>query len=267
MRATSCLLALLLFSLTPVWAEDGGSSLAPTYSAASIVNSATNLYGTLAPNTIATLYGENLAYSIRAITADDILNGLLPTVLAGTGTRVLVNGMPAHLYYVSPNQINFLIPSNLLPGPVNLRLVRDGRYGPEVRLQLHSSDPALYQLSAGIAIAMRPDGSVATEEDSAHPGDMLILYATGLGQTEPRTAPGEIVRLAAPIQNDGEFQLTLDNRLVPPESVFYVGLTPGFAGLYQVNLRLPPETGDRPEIRIGIRDDISPPGVRLPVFR
>jgi uncharacterized protein (TIGR03437 family) len=175
--------------------------------------------------------------------------------------------MPAHLYFVSPEQINFLIPSNLLPGPVNLQVVRDGRYGREVRLQLHPSDPALYQLSPETAIATRPDGSVAMEEDPARPGDILILYATGLGQTEPRAAPGEIVRLAARIKADAEFQLTLDNRPVPPESMFYVGLTPGFAGLYQINLRLPPDTGDWPEIRIRIHDDISPPGIRLPVSR
>ena len=61
MRATFCLLALLLFSQTSVRAEDGGSSLAPTYSAASIVNSATNRYGTLAPNTIATIYAQPMA--------------------------------------------------------------------------------------------------------------------------------------------------------------------------------------------------------------
>ena len=58
--------------------------------------------------------------------------------------------------------------------------------------------------------------------------------------------PGEIVRLAAPIQDDAEFQVTLNDSLIPPDSVFYAGLTPGFAGLYQINVRVPPEPGDWP---------------------
>ena len=89
---------------------------APSYSAASIVNAADNLAGPLAPNTIATIYGTGLAYGTKWLTPDDIRGGVLPTVLPGTGVRILVGGVLANLYYVSPLQINFLVPPNLLPG-------------------------------------------------------------------------------------------------------------------------------------------------------
>src|SRR5215472_6971027 len=80
----------------------------PYYTSESIVNAADNQSGGLAPNTIATMYGTGLAYTTKAITNADIHDGMLPTVLPGTGVRVLIGGLPAIIYFVSPGQINFL---------------------------------------------------------------------------------------------------------------------------------------------------------------
>ncbi len=267
MRAVPGLLALLCLIPVSARAQDSGTSLAPSYSAASIVNSATNLYGSLAPNTIATLYGERLSYETRAVTAHDIQDGRLPTALGMAAVRVLVNGIPAHLYYVSPKQVNFLIPSNLRPGQVEVVLVRAGLHGPRARIRLSSSAPALYQLDATTAIATRPDGSVATGEVPARPGDIVILYATGLGETSPRASPGELVRYPAQIDAVEDFRILLDGEAIGPDHLFYAGLTPGFAGLYQINLRIP-ETADAwPEVRVVIGEECSPAGIRLPVER
>src|ERR1700694_270877 len=108
----------------------------PTYSTASIVNAADNQSGPLAPNCIATIYGTGLAYTTRALAASDIRNNALPTVLPGTGLRVLVSGIPAGIYYVSPTQINFLVPANLLPGPADIQIALDGLAGPDILVQL-----------------------------------------------------------------------------------------------------------------------------------
>src|SRR2546429_5758136 len=78
------------------------SADAPLYSADSLVNSADNQSGWLAPNAIATLYGRNLAYGTKTLTSDDIRGGLLPTVLPTPGGGVLVIGLPPNPYYVSP---------------------------------------------------------------------------------------------------------------------------------------------------------------------
>src|SRR6202012_259181 len=102
--------------LGPLVADSSGSS-APVYTADSIANTASNVANFYAPNTFITIYGENLAFVTKAMTAEDISGGILPTVLIGTGVRVLVNQIAANIWYVSPTQVNILVPTILIAGP------------------------------------------------------------------------------------------------------------------------------------------------------
>lgn len=249
---------LLIASLLCAFAD------APTYTAASIVNAADNVPGSLAPNTIGTVYGTGLAYGTRALIGSDIQGGVLPTILSGTGVRVLIAGLPACIYYVSPGQINFLVPNLLLAGPSDLQVVLDGRAGPDVPIQLTSTAPALFQLDPVTAIATRADGSVATASSPLSPGDYAILYATGLGNTVPPLHSGELPTAAAELQQLSAFTILLDGVPVDASQIAYAGVAPGFAGLYQVNLRLPASIDNNPEIRIGFGTQLSAPGVHLP---
>ncbi|MGD0438739.1 MAG: hypothetical protein ABSB86_19935 [Bryobacteraceae bacterium] len=237
----------------------------PVYSAASIVNAADNQVGPLAPNTIATIYGQNLAYGTAALTAGDVLGGVLPTALAGTQVRVLIGGEGANLYYASPTQINFLVPSDLLPLTANLQLVIDGLDGPAIPIQLAASAPALFQLDAQNAVATKADGSVLRPTAPAAPGDIVILYATGLGQTNPPVESGVLPTEAAPLSDIADFSVVLDGTAVEPKAIAYAGIAPGFAGLYQINVTRPASTGPNPQIQIGLGGVLSPPGVHLPV--
>jgi uncharacterized protein (TIGR03437 family) len=235
-----------------------------TYSAASIVNSADNLPGALAPNTIATVYGANLAFTTKSISPEDIHGGSLPTVLPGTGVRVLIGGLAAQIYYVSPTQINFLVPSTLLPLPTDAQVVRDGVAGPLIPIPLARAAPALYQMDTENAVATRPDGSLITADAPARPGEEIVLYATGLGPTIPPMAYGEVATAAAWIGRLTDFQISFEGVLVDPGRIDYVGVTPGFAGLYQINVRLPNFFTANPEIRIGFADRSSRPGLKVP---
>mgnify|MGYP005844602477 CR=1 FL=1 len=264
MRAASWLLATLVVPLLSR-AEEQGKYLAPTYSAASVVNSANNLSGVLAPNTIVTLYGQDLAYTTRALSPEDLASGRVPTALPGTGIRVLIRNIPAGIYFVSPTQINLLIPSDLLPGNASLELVRDGRVGPAVQIRLRSAAPALYQLDPETAIAIRADGTLVTPESPVQPGEIVVLYATGLGEVIPPLAAGEIPRTIAPLKRLSELNVFVDGLAVDPKQVLYAGATPGFAGLYQINLRLPQGTDSDPEVRIAIGEEMSRAGLHLPV--
>ena len=238
---------------------------APSYSAAGIVNAADNLSGPLALNTIATIYGTGLAYGTKWLTVDDIRGGVLPTVLPGTGVRILVGGVLANLYYVSPFQINFLVPPNLLPGGSGVQVVIDGLSGPLIPIQLTAAAPALFQLDAQNAVTTRDDGSAITPDKPAKPGDIVILYATGLGQTVPPVQYCELPTRAAPLKQLADLKVVLDGTAIDAINIAYAGVAPGFAGLNQVNIKLPASTGLNPEIRIGFGDQLSKPGLKLPV--
>ncbi len=257
-------LLLVLLAFGPLLsAETAGNGMGPSYTAASLVNAASNLPGPLAPNTIASLYGTNLAYVTRAVTVEDVRPGVLPALLPGAGVSVLLGPFRCRLYFASPGQINILIPSILTPGEYELHVVLDGRAGPAVKVNLQSAAPALFMDQNGSAIATRPDGSVVTTELPAHSGDVVVLYATGLGQTVPRLGDGEIATAAAGIEGRSRFRILLNDEPIDDARIFYVGVTPGFAGLYQINVVLPEVLGDDPEIRISLGDEMSAPGPRL----
>ncbi len=249
----------------PIGPETLSPRDAPAYSSATLVNAADNLVEPLAPNTIATLYGSNLAYSTASLTASEVSGGILPTVLPGTGVHVIVGGLLANLYYVSPTQINFLVPINLLPGTTTLQVVIDGLAGPSIALQLAPAAPALFQLDSQFAVGTHADGSVITSAAPANPGDIVILYATGLGQTSPPLDYDELPTSAAPLADAANFQVLVDGVAVDPNAILYAGIAPGFAGLYQINVILPASTNADPEIRVGIGGALSMPGLRLAV--
>src|SRR5882757_2967842 len=104
---------------------------APFYTADSIANSAASVTNLYAPNTYLTIYGQNLSYNTAFLSADQV-NTVLPTALIGTGVVVLVNNIPAYLFYVSPTQVNLLVPSNLVAGPAKIQLELNGHAGPPV---------------------------------------------------------------------------------------------------------------------------------------
>src|SRR6185437_7938264 len=126
-----------------------GADNAPNYSAATIVNAATQTTGPLAPNTIATIYGTNLSWDEYAITPGDLNSGSLPQ--EEHGVTVFVGDLPTHLFYVSPTQINFLVPYELRPGPVKIYVARDGVHGPFVTVQLNESSPGFFEWNGNLA--------------------------------------------------------------------------------------------------------------------
>jgi uncharacterized protein (TIGR03437 family) len=247
------------------WAAEPQKSAAPAYSATSIVNSATNQPGPLAPNMIVSLYGKELCYVTRAIGPDDVRNNVLPTSLIGTGLRVFVSGLAAVVYYASPSQVNFLVPSNLRAGPTTVLLIRDGLVGPEVEVTLVDSAPGFFQLDAVTVVATLADGSLVTAGHPVQGGQAVVIYAGGMGQTTPKTDYGTVPTIPALITHFADLEVSLDDSPIDPRLVFYAGITPGFAGLYQVNIILPADAPANPEIRVRVGTQTSPGGIHLPI--
>jgi uncharacterized protein (TIGR03437 family) len=235
------------------------SGAAPAYSSDSILNGADFAPGPFAPNSLVTIFGADLSYYTASLPQGTTMTAL-PYELANV--RVYVNNYSAPLLYVCPTQINLLVPGNLKPGTVPLYVVRQGVRGPDATVTLVPAAPQLFATADSHVIAQHPDYSLITADSPAIARETIIVYASGLGPTEPNPSPGEIP--AYPFQIAGSLTVSLDGSALPRELIKYAGVTPGSAGVYQINLLLPAILGPNPEIRVVMGDQASRKGVILP---
>jgi uncharacterized protein (TIGR03437 family) len=213
----------------------------PSYSAASIVNASNYAPGPFAPNSIVSIFGTNLARSTQAGPPGNTL----PLEL--NSAQVLVQNQPVALLFVSEGQINFVMSPVLIAGPVSVQVVTEGQAGPVITVTLVDCAPSLFA-SGDYALATSADNKLLTADNPAHAGDIVVIYLTGLGRTSPSFNPREIPQVAARIL--ASLKITLGTMQVDPIYIKYAGLAPGWAGLYQLNLEIPKDTGADPEIRV-----------------
>jgi uncharacterized protein (TIGR03437 family) len=235
------------------------SGASPAYSSDSILNGADFAPGPFAPNSFVTIFGTDLSYYTASLPQGTTMTAL-PYELANV--RVYVNNYSAPLIYVCPTQINLLVPGNLKPGAALLYVVRQGVRGPDAMVTLAPAAPQLFATADGRVIAQHADYSLITADSPAIGGETIIVYAAGLGPTQPNPAPGEIPQY--PAQAAGTLTVSLDGSPLPQELIKYAGVTPGSAGVYQINLLLPASVGANPEIRVGMAGQSSREGVVLP---
>jgi uncharacterized protein (TIGR03437 family) len=108
---------------------------------------------------------------------------------------------------------------------------------------------------------------VLTPSSPAKPGDIVVLYATGLGQTVglPPENYLQLPTTAARLVAGANLKVLLNGVAVDSSAIGYAGVAPGYGGLYQINLTLPKSTGANPEIRLQLDGASSISGVHLPV--
>ncbi len=212
----------------------------PSIAANGVVNGASFEAG-LSAGAWMTVTGSNLAAAARAWRESDFQGDKLPTQLDGVGANV--NGKPGFVYYVSPGQINFQAPSDDAEGPVQVEVVTpQGRSEPVTALKQKFA-PALFRFDAEgrrYVAAVHPDGALVGKPGlvpgaptrPAKPGDIILLFGTGFGPTEPATAAGEILRQPARLADP--VAIRIGNLSA---GVAFAGLTA--AGLCQFNVTVP----------------------------
>jgi uncharacterized protein (TIGR03437 family) len=245
---------------------------APSYSAASIVNASDYSPGPFAPNSMLTIFGSNLAFSTAGLTDENFAS--LPYKLAGVS--VYLDGFQVPLLYVSQNglngqgQINLLVPPNEIAGDATLWVDRQGTPGPMVTITLVNAAPALFPslvnlVNFAMALDYSANNAFVTAAAPAQPGDLIVLYAAGLGSTSPNSLTGEIPGFAALISAFPSFQVLLNGKAIDPATVPYAGQAPGFPGVYQVNFYLPNPCPANPQIQLAIGPQSSAAGIILAV--
>ena len=187
----------------------------------------------------------------------------MPITLDGVG--VWVKGIACSLFLVSPTQINFLVPYQLSAGTVDLVVVLNSQAGPTVSIQLNNTSPGLFLWNGNQAVAVHLNGRVISPASPAVPGEIVVLFAAGLGQTSPATHTGQLATSAFSIYYASQLQILFNGSVAPAGTMLYAGLAPGFAGLYQINLKLPANLTANPEIQLAIGSQVSPASIQLVV--
>ncbi len=210
-------------------------------SAASIVNGA-SLSGAVASGAWITIFGQDLSATTRIWGASDFVNGALPVSI--DGVSVTINGKAAYIYFVSPSQLNLLAPADSATGPVAVVVTTANGQSSTVMVTKTQTSPAFFQFdpqARKYIAAVFADGTFAGPAGlygsalttrPVKPGEIVQLFATGLGATSPAYPDGRlltqsytlavlpVVRIGGVVAN-----------------VLYAGLVG--PGVYQINVALP----------------------------
>ena len=209
-----------------------------------VVNNATFLAGAVAQGDLVAIFGEQF------LMKDPVQAPKLPLTENLGGVRVLVNGRAVPIYYVSYGQINAQLPYDMPAGAIEVQVERDGQVGNKVSGEIAERAPRLLRLGIGdYGIIVNQDYTfpipvtAGIASHPAHPGDTLTIYATGLGQTSPAAVAGVASPSAEPLARvtptpNVVFSITFmgQTSTVAPS---FVGLTPAYVGLYQINVTIP----------------------------
>jgi uncharacterized protein (TIGR03437 family) len=174
--------------------------------------------------------------------------GAFPTSLGGVS--VLVDGISAPIYYVSPTQISFLVPYEICPAspctfPIaSIQVNNNGLKSNIATTYVNLTTPGVFTANPvggdGIAAMIDFPASggyfIVSANNPANPGDAVALYLTGLGAPFPTNGDGAL----GPATGDSLVQtINVDVNGISVGTPGYLGLAPTLAGLYQINFNIP----------------------------
>jgi len=262
----------------------GPAGAAPSIRTSGIVGAGLSVppVAQVASGGLISIFGQNFAPAgtARAVTAADLQDGALPANLACT--CVAVNQHLAPMVFVSPGQINVQAPA-LPVGSVPVTVIANCGTAAQAAssqqsIAVQPAAPEFFYLThaasgpnpvaavnAVTGAIVGPAGSLpGANVAPAKPGDYVSLYLTGLGLTDPAFPPGVLANQAASLA--APVSVSLNSVPLAPGDTLYAGAAPGFAGLYQVNIRIPGDapTGS-PSIALSVNGTTTPPDAFLAI--
>ena len=219
-------------AIRSIQATGAGSTIA------AVVSAASDQSGPVAPGEVLVLYGSGLGAAGGVVTSAFGSNGALPTSLGGT--TVYFSGTPGAILYTSANQVSAIVPFGVSGSSVQIYVSYQGQVTAPVAVTLAAAAPAFFTLDySGKGQAVAVNSSDASLNGTAHPaaaGSYILLYATGLGQTNPAGVDGSQVGSLLPLP-----LLTPTATIGGKAAVVqYAGGASGIvAGVSQINLQIP----------------------------
>lgn len=207
----------------------------------------------ISPGTYMEIFGRDLSLSTRAWTSSDFNNGVGPTNL--DNVQVTVDGKAAFVNYVSPTQVNVVVPDGIAEAPVQVIVRNAGGVSDPVTITGARRTPGILAIPSfnvngrQYVVAQFADQTFAGLPNlisgvafrTPRPGDRLVIYGVGFGPTTPAIAAGATANVATDLGSGLRVQVGSATAAVE-----YKGLAPGFVGLYQFNIVVPNvQTGDQ----------------------
>lgn len=202
--------------------------------------------GPIAPGTWIEIYGEHLSSTTRAWAAGDFQGSTAPTSL--DGVSVTIGGVPAFISYVSPGQVNALVPSTVSAGSAAVVVTNGALPGAPFTAPVSASQPSLLVLGLidqgsrylgavfpdFTTYVLPPGYTTAVPSRRARAGDTIVLFGVGLGPVDPNVPVGQIAPQASVLKTKPTVSFN-----GTPGNVTYAGLVAGTVGLYQLNVVVP----------------------------
>jgi len=229
-----------------------------------LVNGASFLGDSVAPGEVVVIFGANLGPTeLTNLQLDDA--GRVARSLSGT--QVFFDGVAAPLLYTSSNQLGAVVPFGTLGPNIQVQVIYQDQVSDRFSMTVTPAAPAIFAADGtggGQGAILNEDSSANSWDNPADQGSIVVLYATGAGQTAP---PGEDGKITSDLPYPKPLlpvQVFIDNQ---PAEVLYAGAAPGLVqGVLQINARIPAgasEGGVTVTIQVG--DAVSPNTVMVVV--
>lgn len=209
-----------------------------------------------APGSLISITGTNLAASTAISNAPPLPNSL-------NGVTVFVAGLPAAISAVSGQEIDAILPAGLTPNTTQQVLIARGdSYSTPQPISIAPSQPEIFVMASQAAV-VDAQFRLLTPQNPARPGDTVIVFAAGMGGTNPLVDAGAAGPAKPLAVTANTVSATVNGE---PAPVTFAGLAPGLVGLYQINLVIPSDVPASPQTPLVITAaGLSSATVTIPV--
>ncbi|HEV1285381.1 MAG TPA: TIGR03118 family protein [Bryobacteraceae bacterium] len=209
-------------------------SLAPPAQVIGVQNAASGATGAIAPGEILALTGITIG------PRPAVSSAVSPVGTSLGGTTVTINGTPAPILYTQADQTNIIVPWGATGTTASIVVTQGTTVSQTLSVPIAAAAPGLFTLSGG-ALAWNQDGTLNSATNAAPAGSVVVLYATGLGQTDPAGTDGAKYGNLVLAETVTPVTATVGGKAA---TVIYAGGAPGqVAGVMQVEVVVPTGAG------------------------
>ena len=216
----------------------------------SVLNGASLIEGAVAPGEMIAILGANLG---PVVTANMQIGATGQAPSALDDTLVTFDGVPAPLLYTSSVDVGVIVPFGIAGPMTAVGVAYRGQSSAAFQVPVVAAAPALFSqdgTGGGQGAILNEDGSGNSFDHPANRGSVVVLFATGFGQTTPSGDDGKMARVPLPTP---VLPVTV---LIDGQSaeVLYAGAAPGMLqGFIQINVRIPNSVTPSEDLPVAVK--------------